>query len=102
MKNEEARPLVNKGMPAKLIQSEEGFRLYDMQEVRYFLGLLEMDQPSFSSSSSVDTGSSHEGQASAEGKSGVGISSRSDDRALPDSVEDTPHVQPGRQIPRRL
>ena len=103
MKNEEALKiaglLVNKGMPAKLIQSEEGFRLYDMQEVRYFLGLLEMDQPSFSSSSSVDTGSSHEGQASAEGKSGVGISSRSDDQALPDSVEDTPHVQPGRQIP---
>ncbi|NMA34860.1 MAG: RecQ family ATP-dependent DNA helicase, partial [Clostridiaceae bacterium] len=35
--------LVNRGMPAKLIQSDEGLRLYDLQEVRYFLGLLEMD-----------------------------------------------------------
>jgi ATP-dependent DNA helicase RecQ len=35
--------LVNRGMPAKLIQSDDSFRLYDMQEVRYFLDLLEMD-----------------------------------------------------------
>ncbi len=38
--------LVDKGMPAKLIQSDEGFRLYDMQEVRYFMSLLEPDQAS--------------------------------------------------------
>lgn len=38
--------LVNRGMPAKLIQSEEGFKLYDLQEVRYFMGLLDVDNPS--------------------------------------------------------
>lgn len=48
--NEEAEKvagmLVNKGMPAKLIQSSDSFRLCDLQEVRYFLNLLESDEVS--------------------------------------------------------
>src|SRR5690606_25325425 len=34
--------LLNNGMPAKLIQSNDGFSLYNLLEIRYFLNRLNM------------------------------------------------------------
>ena len=35
--------LVNNGMQAKLIQSNEGFNLYNLFEIRYFINELNLD-----------------------------------------------------------
>ncbi len=35
--------LSNNGLPAKLVQTNDGFNLYNLLEIRYFLNLLNMD-----------------------------------------------------------
>lgn len=39
--------LINRGLPAKLIQTNEGFDLYNLQEVRYFIELLNFTDDTF-------------------------------------------------------
>lgn len=45
--------LLKNGMPAKLIQSNDGFSLYNMAEVRYFLSLLNLNDDVFTISDEV-------------------------------------------------